>query len=75
MTSLTEYHGDKDSIFVYSATAGASFDVTTGAFTSAPNPFMMEFKWGAREPFVEMRVQSTTGYQAMPVDISAAFEK
>ncbi len=75
VTSLTEYHADKDSIFVYSATAGASFDVTTGAFTSAPNPFMMEFKWGAAEPAVEMRVQSTTGYQAMPVDIKAAFEK
>ena len=39
VTSLTEYHADKDSIFVYSATAGASFDINTGAFTSAPNPY------------------------------------
>ena len=75
VTSLTEYHADKDSIFVYSATAGASFDLATGAFTSAPNPYMMEFKWGEKEPAVEMRVESTTGYQAMPVDISIAFEK
>ena len=74
MTSLTEYHADHDSIFVYSATAGASFDIKTGAFTSAPNPYMQEFKWGAKEPSVEMRVESTTGYQAMPVDIKAAFE-
>ena len=75
VTSLTEYHPDKDSIFVYSATAGAAFDVKTGAFTSAPNPFMMEFKWGAKEPSVEMRVESTTGYQAMPVDLGKAFER
>ncbi len=74
VTSLTEYHADHDSIFVYSATAGASFDIKTGAFTSAPNPYMQEFKWGAKEPSVEMRVESTTGYQAMPVDIKAAFE-
>ena len=36
---------------------------------------MMEFRWGEKEPTVEMRVESTTGYQAMPVDISIAFEK
>ena len=75
VTSICEYHDDKNSIFIYSATAGASFDVATGAFTSAPNPYMMEFKWGAKEPSVEMRVQSTTGYQAMPVDLKTAFEK
>lgn len=75
VTSLTEYHADKDSIFVYSATAGASFDINTGAFTSAPNPYMQEFRWGETMPAVEMRVESTTGYQAMPVDIERAFEK
>ena len=75
VTSLTEYHADKNSIFVYSATAGASFDIKTGAFTSAPNPYMMEFNWGEKEPAVEMRVESTTGYQAMPIDLKAAFEK
>ena len=75
VTSLTEYHADKNSIFVYSATAGASFDIKTGAFTSSPNPFMMEFNWGEKEPAVEMRVESTTGYQAMPVDLKSAFEK
>ena len=29
VTSLTEYYGDKDSIMVYSATAGAEFDWKT----------------------------------------------
>ena len=75
VTSLTEYHADKNSIFVYFATAGASFDLKTGAFTSAPNPYMMEFNWGEKEPAVEMRVESTTGYQAMPIDLKTAFEK
>ena len=75
VTSLTEYHADKNSIFVYSATAGASFDIKTGAFTSAPNPYMMEGNWGEKEPAVEMRGESTTGYQAMPIDLKAAFEK
>ena len=46
VTSITEYQPDKDSMFVYSATAGAAFDLATGAFTSAPNPYLMEFKWG-----------------------------
>ena len=31
VTSLTEYQPDKNSVFVYSATAGADFDLTTGA--------------------------------------------
>lgn len=75
VTSLTEYHQDKNSVFVYSATAGATFDLTTGAFTSAPNPYLQEFNWGDKKPAVEMRVESTTGYQAMPVNIRSAFEK
>lgn len=73
VTSLTEFQSDKNSIFVYSATAGASFDLNTGAFTSAPNPYLQEFRWGESTPAVEMRVDSTTGYQAMPVDIKKAF--
>lgn len=36
---------------------------------------MQEFRWGETTPAVEMRVESTTGYQAMPVNIERAFEK
>ena len=36
VTSLTEYQADKNSIFVYSATAGANFDLASGAFTFRP---------------------------------------
>ncbi|MDR2173182.1 MAG: aryl-sulfate sulfotransferase [Burkholderiales bacterium] len=74
VTSLTEYHTDKDSIFVYSATAGASYNVS-GGFTSAPNPYLMEFKWGAKEPSVEIQLSNTTGYQAMPFSLKKAFSK
>lgn len=75
VTSLCEYQADKDSIMIYSATAGASFDLATGAFTSSPNPVLMEFNWGAKEPAVEMHIRNSEGYQAFPIDIKKAFEK
>ena len=73
VTSLTEYFDDKNSVFVYSATAGATYNFKTGAFESAPNPYINEFKWGAKEPSVEIQFESTSGYQAMPVDLKKAF--
>ncbi len=73
VTSLTEYHADKDSVFTYSATAGANFNFKTGAFESAPNPYINEFKWGAKEPSLEIQLHNTSGYQAMPVDLNKAF--
>ncbi len=75
VTSLTEYHADKDSILAYSATAGASFDLATGAFTSNPNPYLEEFRWGEKEPAVEIQFHNTSGYQAMPLDLVKAFGK
>lgn len=75
VTSLTEYQKDKNSIFVYSATAGADFDLASGAFISTPNPFINEFKWGDKEPSVEIQLIDTTGYQAMPFSLEKAFEK
>ncbi len=73
VTSLTEYFDDKNSVFVYSATAGATYNFKTGAFESAPNPYINEFKWGDKEPSVEIQFDSTSGYQAMPVDLKKAF--
>ena len=73
VTSLTEYQEDKDSVFVYSATAGASYNFKTGAFESAPNPYIDEFKWGATEPSLEIQLKNTSGYQAMPIDLNKAF--
>ena len=75
VTSLTEYQADKNSIFVYSATAGASFDMASGAFTSAPNPYIEEFKWGAKEPSVEIQLKNCTGYQAWPFSVEKALSQ
>ena len=74
VTSLVEYQADKDSVVAYSATSGADIDIATGALTSAPNPVLNEFKWGAKEPSVEIQLLKTSGYQAFPIDIHKAFE-
>ena len=73
VTSLVEYMDDKDSVVVYAATAGANYDLKTGGLTSAPNPYLDEFEWGATEPAVEIQLKSTTGYQAFAFDVNKAF--
>lgn len=75
VTSLTKYNADKNSIFTYSATAGANFDLANGAFTSAPSPYLMEFKYGSTTPSVEIQLKDTTGYQAWPFDLNEALSK
>ena len=72
VTSITEYQTDKNSVFVYSATAGGAFDLSVGAFTSLPNPYLEEFKWGEKEPVVEMQIHGARGYQAMPFSLTKA---
>ncbi|MCV3393600.1 aryl-sulfate sulfotransferase [Campylobacter sp. IFREMER_LSEM_CL908] len=75
VTSLAEYHKDKNSIMVYSATAGMSFDLSKGAAVGEPKPEIDEFKWGAKEPSVQIRFSgASTGYQAMPIDLEKAFK-
>ena len=73
VTSLTEYYGDKDSIMVYSATAGAEFDWKTFSYTKFPSPVIDEFKWLAKEPSVEIILHGAEGYQAFPFDVKKAF--
>lgn len=72
VTSIAKYQADKNSIVVYSATAGASFDMASGAFTSAPNPYINEIKWGATEPSVEIQLKDCTGYQAWAFSLDKA---
>ena len=72
VTSLVEYQPDHDSIMMYFATAGAQYDLKTGAFNTAPNPTIFEFKWGAKEPSVEIQLLDCTGYQAWPFSIDKA---
>lgn len=73
VTSLVKYMKDKNSVLVYSATAGANYDLKTGGLVSAPNPYLEEFEWGAKEPSVELQFHSTTGYQAIVFDPEKAF--
>ena len=73
VTSLVEYMPDKDSVVVYAATAGANYDLKTDGLTSAPNPYLDEFEWGAKEPAVEIQLKNTTGYQAFVFDVDKAF--
>ena len=74
VTSITEYHADKDSILMYSATAGGAFDFDTGAFASLPNPTLLEFDYLAKEPSVEIQIFDTNGYQAIPINLQKAFK-
>ena len=75
VTSLVEYQPDHDSIVMYSATAGALYDLKTGAFASAPNPTIMEFRWGETTPAVEIQLKDCTGYQAWPFSVDKAFSQ
>ncbi|EGK8022565.1 aryl-sulfate sulfotransferase [Campylobacter lari] len=75
ITSLTEYHKDKNSIMVYSASAGMAFDLSKGVAIGEPKPEIDEFKWGAKEPSVQIRFSgASTGYQAMPIDLEKVFK-
>lgn len=77
VTSLTKYMDDKDSIMVYSATAGMgaapSGDKSGKAKAAVAHPYVMEFDWGKTEPSVEIRIENSMGYQAMPFSVDRAF--
>ena len=75
VTSLTRYEADKDSVMVYSATANPPLDPKTGAWLAGPNPCLNEFKWGAKEPSVEIHIENITGYQAIPFHVEQAFKR
>lgn len=77
VTSLTEYHADKDSILVYSATAGMDFDFVKGVRITAASPTLDEFEWGATQPSIELKIETSgsSGYQAFPFSLDLAFSK
>ncbi len=71
VTSLTQYEADKNSIMVYSATP--QMELVAGKAVGAPSPYLQEFKWGENEPSVEIRINGSMGYQAMPFRVENAF--
>ena len=78
VTSLTKYYADKDSIMVYSATAGMGrrpSELKPGEKAGSASPFINEFKWGETEPAVEIQIVDSMGYQAMPIDVKKAFSQ
>ena len=72
VTSLTRYEADKDSVMVYSATAGMDFSLSGGSSTP-PCPILNEFEWGAKEPAVEIQMSPGSGYRAFPISVKKAF--
>lgn len=78
VTSLTRYEDDKDSIMVYSATAGMGrrpSELKPGEKAGIASPVINEFKWGDKEPSVEIVIRGSMGYQALPVSLKKAFSK
>lgn len=75
VTSITQYQADMNSIFVYSATAGASVNLQTGTLSALPNPWIMEFDWGSKEPAVEIQLKNASGNQAFPFSVEKAFSQ
>ena len=73
VTSLTRYEADKDSIMVYSATAGMDFSLSGKGTNKPPRPIIDEFEWGAKEPAVEIRLSAGSGYRSFPVSVKKAF--
>ena len=73
VTSLTRYEADKDSVMVYSATAGMDFSLKGGHGGQPPRPILNEFEWGAKEPSVEIQMGAGSGYRAFPVSVKKAF--
>ena len=77
VTSLTKYMDDKDSVMVYSATAGMgaapSKDATGKAKAASAHPYILEFDWGKTTPAVEIKINDAMGYQAMPISVDKAF--
>ena len=71
VTSFTQYEADKNSIMVYSATP--QMELVAGKAVGAPSPYLQEFKWGEKEPSVEIRINGSMGYQAIPFRVENAF--
>ncbi len=68
VTSLVKYDGARDAILVFSATAGADYKAGVN-----PRPELDEFRWGGREPVVQMSLSDIDAYQAIPIDLKKAF--
>lgn len=75
VTSLVQFQGDKNSMMVYSATAGMGYDLAAGKSIGKPSPEIDEFNYGSTTPSVQIRFSdSGLGYQAMPFRTNLLFK-
>ncbi|WP_260602036.1 aryl-sulfate sulfotransferase [Campylobacter fetus] len=75
ITSVVEYQKDKDSMFVYSATAGLGKMIQKIGKTE---PIINEIDYGTQKVGVEMKFTNmclTIGYRALPISTKEAFSK
>ena len=73
--SLTRDEADKNSIMVYSATAGMDFSLAGGDANPPPRPIINEFEWMAKEPSAEIQMTPGSGYRAIPISVEKAFSQ
>ena len=76
ITSVVEYQPNRDTMFVYSATAGLGDVVAFRAGKAKLTPFLEEIKYGTQDVEFEMKFidSNTIGYRALPLDIQKSFK-
>ena len=75
VTSLTEYHEDKNSVFVFWSTAGMGASPEKAGKLGRLHPRICEYRWGDKSLAVDLTLWDTCGYQAFPVSFEEAFSK
>lgn len=48
-------------------------ELKPGEKAGQASPFIEEFKWGEKDPSVEIQIIDSMGYQAMPISLDKAF--
>ena len=76
ITSVTEYQPKTDTMMVYSATAGMGDLVAFRAGTAQLTPYLHEFKYGTKEPELEIKMVggNIIGYRALVIDYKDSFK-
>ncbi|MCD8213131.1 MAG: aryl-sulfate sulfotransferase [Campylobacter sp.] len=76
ITSVVEYQPTRDTMFIYSATAGLGDVVAFRQGRAQLTPFLDEIKYGTQEVEFEMKFidSNAIGYRALPIDLQKAFK-
>lgn len=76
ITSVVEYQPKTDSMMVHSAVAGMGDVQAVMQGKVALTPFLHEFKYGTKEPLLEIKILdgNLVGYRALNIDLQKAFK-